>query len=36
MRKLWDERETKSLAIVRAGGAEIVDVASPSALPGRP
>lgn len=26
MRKLWDERETKSLAIVKAGGAEIVDV----------
>ncbi|NDF46388.1 MAG: TRAP transporter substrate-binding protein, partial [Betaproteobacteria bacterium] len=23
---LWDERETKSLAIVKAGGAEIVDV----------
>ncbi len=26
MRKLWDEREAKSLAIVKAGGAEIVDV----------
>jgi tripartite ATP-independent transporter DctP family solute receptor len=26
MRKLWDERETKSLAIVKAGGAEIVEV----------
>jgi len=26
MRKLWDERETKSLAIVKAGGAEIVDI----------
>jgi TRAP-type C4-dicarboxylate transport system substrate-binding protein len=26
MRKLWDERETKSLAIVKAGGAEIIDV----------
>jgi TRAP-type C4-dicarboxylate transport system substrate-binding protein len=26
MRKLWDERETKSLTIVKAGGAEIVDV----------
>jgi tripartite ATP-independent transporter DctP family solute receptor len=26
MRKLWDEREVKSLAIVKAGGAEIVDV----------
>ncbi len=26
MRKLWDEREAKSLAIVKAGGAEIVEV----------
>ncbi|WP_369806824.1 TRAP transporter substrate-binding protein [Limnohabitans sp. B9-3] len=26
MRKLWDDREVKSLAIVKAGGAEIVDV----------
>jgi tripartite ATP-independent transporter DctP family solute receptor len=26
MRKLWDEREAKSLAIVKAGGAQIVDV----------
>ena len=26
MRKLWDEREQKSLAIVKAGGAQIVDV----------
>ncbi len=26
MRKLWDEREAKSLAIVKAGGAEILDV----------
>jgi tripartite ATP-independent transporter DctP family solute receptor len=26
MRKLWDERETKSLAIVKAGGAEIVEI----------
>ena len=26
MRKLWDEREGKSLAIVKAGGAEIVEV----------
>jgi len=26
MRKLWDEREEKSLAIVKAGGAQIIDV----------
>jgi tripartite ATP-independent transporter DctP family solute receptor len=26
MRKLWDEREAKSLAIVKAGGAEIITV----------
>jgi TRAP-type C4-dicarboxylate transport system substrate-binding protein len=26
MRKLWDEREAKSLANVKAGGAQIVDV----------
>jgi tripartite ATP-independent transporter DctP family solute receptor len=26
MRKLWDEREAKSLALVKAGGAQIVDV----------
>jgi len=26
MRKLWDEREAKSLAAVRAGGAEIIEV----------
>jgi len=26
MRKLWDEREAKSLALVKAGGSEIVDV----------
>jgi tripartite ATP-independent transporter DctP family solute receptor len=26
MRKLWDDREAKSLAIVKAGGAQIVDV----------
>ena len=26
MRKLWDEREAKSLAIVKAGGAEVLDV----------
>jgi tripartite ATP-independent transporter DctP family solute receptor len=26
MRKVWDERETKSLALVKAGGAEIIDV----------
>ena len=26
MRKLWDEREQKSLAIVKAGGAQIIDV----------
>lgn len=26
MRKLWDEREAKSLAIVKAGGAQVVDV----------
>lgn len=26
MRKLWDEREAKSLAVVKAGGATIVDV----------
>jgi tripartite ATP-independent transporter DctP family solute receptor len=26
MRKLWDEREAKSLAIVKSGGAEIVEV----------
>ena len=26
MRKLWDEREEKSLAIVKAGGAQVVDV----------
>jgi TRAP-type C4-dicarboxylate transport system substrate-binding protein len=26
MRKLWDEREAKSLAIVKAGGAEIIEV----------
>jgi tripartite ATP-independent transporter DctP family solute receptor len=26
MRTLWDEREAKSLAIVKAGGAQIVDV----------
>ena len=26
MRKLWDEREEKSLAIVKAGGAEIIQV----------
>jgi TRAP-type C4-dicarboxylate transport system substrate-binding protein len=26
MRKLWDEREEKSLAIVKAGGAEIITV----------
>ncbi|HYG91107.1 MAG TPA: TRAP transporter substrate-binding protein [Azospirillum sp.] len=28
MRKLWDERETKSRAVVEKGGAQIVDVAS--------
>ena len=26
MRKLWDEREAKSLATVKAGGAEIITV----------
>jgi TRAP-type C4-dicarboxylate transport system substrate-binding protein len=26
MRKLWDEREAKSLAIVKAAGSEIVEV----------
>ena len=26
MRKLWDEREEKSLATVKAGGAQIIDV----------
>ena len=26
MRKLWDEREEKSLATVKAGGAEIIQV----------
>jgi tripartite ATP-independent transporter DctP family solute receptor len=26
MRKLWDEREAKSLAVVKAGGAQITDV----------
>jgi TRAP-type C4-dicarboxylate transport system substrate-binding protein len=26
MRKLWDEREEKSLAIVKAGGAQIIEV----------
>ena len=26
MRKLWDEREAKSLAVVKAGGAQIVEV----------
>jgi TRAP-type C4-dicarboxylate transport system substrate-binding protein len=26
MRKLWDEREAKSLATVKAGGAQIVEV----------
>jgi TRAP-type C4-dicarboxylate transport system substrate-binding protein len=26
MRKLWDEREEKSLALVKAGGAQIIDV----------
>jgi tripartite ATP-independent transporter DctP family solute receptor len=26
MRKLWDEREAKSLAVVKAGGAEIIEV----------
>jgi TRAP-type C4-dicarboxylate transport system substrate-binding protein len=26
MRKLWDEREAKSLATVKAGGAEIIQV----------
>ena len=26
MRKLWDEREEKSLAAIKAGGAQIVDV----------
>lgn len=26
MRKLWDEREEKSMAIVKAGGAQIIDV----------
>ena len=26
MRKLWDEREEKSLAIVKAGGAQVMDV----------
>jgi len=26
MRKLWDEREQKSLAIVKAGGAQIIEV----------
>lgn len=26
MRKLWDEREAKSLAIVKAGGAQIIEV----------
>ena len=26
MRKLWDEREEKSLAIVKAGGAQVIDV----------
>lgn len=26
MRRLWDERETKSLEVVKAGGAQIVDV----------
>jgi TRAP-type C4-dicarboxylate transport system substrate-binding protein len=26
MRKLWDEREAKSLEVVKAGGAQIVDV----------
>ena len=25
MRKLWDEREAKSLAVVKAGGAQVVD-----------
>jgi TRAP-type C4-dicarboxylate transport system substrate-binding protein len=26
MRKLWDEREAKSLAVVKAGGAEVIEV----------
>lgn len=26
MRKLWDEREAKSLALVKAGGAQVIDV----------
>ena len=26
MRKLWDEREEKSLAIVKAGGAQVIEV----------
>ena len=26
MRKLWDEREAKSLAVVKAAGAQIVEV----------
>ncbi|MDB5898218.1 MAG: transporter substrate-binding protein [Ramlibacter sp.] len=26
MRKLWDEREARSLAIVKAGGAQVIDV----------
>jgi TRAP-type C4-dicarboxylate transport system substrate-binding protein len=26
MRKMWDEREAKSLATVKAGGAQIVEV----------
>jgi len=26
MRKLWDEREAKSLEIVKAGGAQVIDV----------
>jgi TRAP-type C4-dicarboxylate transport system substrate-binding protein len=26
MRRLWDERETKSLEVVKAGGAQVIDV----------
>jgi hypothetical protein len=33
MRKLWDEREEKSLATVKAGGAQIIEVDKP--VPGR-
>jgi TRAP-type C4-dicarboxylate transport system substrate-binding protein len=33
MRKLWDEREEKSLATVKAGGAEIITSTRPRSSP---